>query len=79
MLWLSDKVQRLAVGMVLLGSVGMMLSMLICAADVAWGPISSAGPFGTLEITEAPCCAIVFDALAYTGEARPIRVDPART
>jgi preprotein translocase subunit Sss1 len=34
MRWLSDKVRRLAVGMVLLGSVGMMVSMLICVADV---------------------------------------------
>ena len=76
MRWLSDKVQRLAVGMVLLGSVGMMVSMLICVADVVGTNFLGWPVPGTLEITESTMVLIVFGALAYTQEKRGhIRVE----
>ena len=76
MRWLSAKVQRLAVGMVLLGSVGMMVSMLICVADVVGTNFFGWPVPGTLEITESTMVLIVFGALAYTQEKRGhIRVE----
>ena len=66
MRWLSEKVQRLAVGMVLLGSVGMMVSMFICVADVTGTNFFGWPVPGTLEITESTMVLIVFGALAYT-------------
>jgi TRAP-type mannitol/chloroaromatic compound transport system permease small subunit len=76
MRWLSDKVQRLAVGMVLLGSVGMMVSMLICVADVVGTNFFGWPVPGTLEITESTMVLIVFGALAYTQQKRGhIRVE----
>jgi TRAP-type mannitol/chloroaromatic compound transport system permease small subunit len=76
MRWLSDNVQRLAVGMVLLGSVGMMISMLICVADVVGTNFFGWPVPGTLEITESTMVLIVFGALAYTQEKRGhIRVE----
>ena len=71
-----DKVQRLAVGMVLLGSIGLMLSMLICVADVIGTNFFDWPVPGTLEITESTMVLIVFGALAYTQERRGhIRVE----
>ena len=76
MRWLSGKVQRLAVGMVLLGSGGMMVSMLICVADVVGTNFFGWPVPGTLEITESTMVLIVFGALAYTQEKRGhIRVE----
>lgn len=76
MQWLSEKVRRLAVGMVLLGSVGMMVSMLICVADVTGTNFFGWPVPGTLEITESTMVLIVFGALAYTQERRGhIRVE----
>jgi len=76
MRWVSEKVQRLAVGMVLLGSVGMMISMFICVADVLGTNFLGWPVPGTLEITESTMVLIVFGALAYTQEKRGhIRVD----
>jgi TRAP-type mannitol/chloroaromatic compound transport system permease small subunit len=76
MSWLRRWVQRLAVGMVLLGSVGMMLSMLICVADVIGTNFFGWPVPGTLEITESTMVLIVFGALAYTQEKRGhIRVE----
>ena len=76
MRWLSGKVQRLAVAMVLLGSVGMMVSMLICVADVVGTNFLGWPVPGTLEITESTMVLIVFGALAYTQEKRGhIRVE----
>jgi len=76
MRWVSEKVQRLAVGMVLLGSVWMMVSMLICVADVMGTNFIGWPVPGTLEITESTMVLIVFGALAYTQEKRGhIRVD----
>jgi TRAP-type mannitol/chloroaromatic compound transport system permease small subunit len=69
-------VQRLAFGLVLLGSVGMMLSMLICVADVIGTNFFDWPVPGTLEITESTMVLIVFGALAYTQEKRGhIRVE----
>jgi TRAP-type mannitol/chloroaromatic compound transport system permease small subunit len=76
MRWLDEKLQRLAVGMILLGSVGMMLSMLICVADVTGTNFFGYPVNGTLEITESTMVLIVFGALAYTQEKRGhIRVE----
>ena len=76
MQWLSDKVRRLAVGMILLGSVGLMVSMLICVADVIGTNFLRWPVDGTLEITESTMVLIVFGALAYTQERRGhIRVE----
>jgi TRAP-type mannitol/chloroaromatic compound transport system permease small subunit len=76
MQWFRDKVRRLAVGMVLLGSVGLMLSMLICVADVIGTNFFAWPVDGTLEITESTMVLIVFGALAYTQERRGhIRVE----
>ena len=76
MSWLRTWLQRLAVGMVLLGSVGMMLSMLICVADVIGTNFFDWPVPGTLEITESTMVLIVFGALAYCQEKRGhIRVE----
>jgi TRAP-type mannitol/chloroaromatic compound transport system permease small subunit len=73
---IRDKVQRLAVGMVLLGSIGLMLSMFICVADVIGTNFFDWPVPGTLEITESTMVLIVFGALAYTQEKRGhIRVE----
>ena len=76
MIRLRGMVQRLAIGLVLLGSVGMMLSMLICVADVTGTNFFGWPVPGTLEITESTMVLIVFGALAYTQEKRGhIRVE----
>jgi len=76
MQWLGMKVQRLAVGMILLGSVGMMVSMLICVADVTGTNFLQWPVPGTLEITESTMVLIVFGALAFTQAKRGhIRVE----
>lgn len=76
MRWLSERLRRLAVGMVLLGSVGMMVSMIICVADVAGTNFFGRPVPGTLEITESTMVLIVFGALAYTQAQRGhIRVE----
>lgn len=69
-------VRRLAIGLVLLGSIGMMLSMLICFADVIGTNFVDWPVPGTLEITESTMVLIVFGALAFTQERRGhIRVE----
>ena len=69
-------VRRLAIGLVLLGSVGMMLSMVICFADVVGTNFFDWPVPGTLEITESTMVLIVFGALAFTQEKRGhIRVE----
>ena len=76
MRWSAEIVRRLAVGLVLLGSVGMMLSMLICFADVVGTNFLDWPVPGTLEITESTMVLIVFGALAFTQEKRGhIRVE----
>lgn len=76
MQWLSANLKRLAVGLVLLGSVGMMGSMIICVADVVGTNFFDWPVPGTLEITESTMVLIVFGALAYTQQRRGhIRVE----
>jgi len=76
MQWFRDKVQRLAVVMVLLGSVGLMVSMSICVADVIGINFFDWPVPGALELTESTMVLIVFGALAYTQEKRGhIRVE----
>src|SRR5919197_5655301 len=76
MQWFAAQVRRLAVGMVLLGSVGMMVSMAICVADVIGTDVLDWPVPGTLEFTESTMVLIVFGALAFTQEKRGhIRVE----
>src|SRR5919197_3379364 len=76
MQWFAAQVRRLAVGMVLLGSVGMMVSMAICVADVIGTDVLDWPVPGTLELTESTMVLIVFGALAFTQEKRGhIRVE----
>lgn len=73
---LDVNVRRLAVGMVLLGSVGMMASMVICVADVIGTNFFDWPVPGALEITESTMVLIVFGALAFAQEKRGhIRVE----
>ena len=76
MQWLSANVRRLAVFMVLLGSLGMLASMAICVADVIGTNVFDWPVPGTLEFTESTMVLIVFGALAFTQEKRGhIRVE----
>ena len=72
----SATLSRLAFGLVLLGSVGMIVSMLLGVADVVGTKFLDWPVPGTLEITESTMVLIVFGALAYTQERRGhIRVE----
>ena len=76
MQWLSANVRRLAVFMVLLGSLGMLASMAICVADVIGTDFFDWPVPGALEFTESTMVLIVFGALAFTQEKRGhIRVE----
>lgn len=76
MQWLSANVQRLAVFMILLGSLGMIASMFIGVADVIGTKFFDYPVPGTLEFTESTMVLIVFGALAYTQSRRGhIRVE----
>ena len=73
---LSKTVQHLAVGLLLLGSIGMIASMFLGVADVVGTKFLGKPVDGTLEITESTMVLIVFGALAYTQERRGhIRVE----
>jgi len=73
---LSAWVQRLALGLLLLGTVGMMTSMFLGVADVLGTDLFGMPVPGTLEITESTMVLIVFGALAYTQSRRGhIRVE----
>ena len=70
--WLS----RVALGLLLLGTVGMIASMLIGVADVVGTKFLDRPVLGTLEFTESTMVLIVFGALAYAQERRAhIRVE----
>ena len=76
MRWLRANVRRLAIVMVLLGSVGMLASMAICVADVIGTNFFDWPVPGTLEFTESTMVLIVFGALAFTQDKRGhIRVE----
>jgi TRAP-type C4-dicarboxylate transport system permease small subunit len=73
---LSAILSRLALGLLLLGSVGMIVSMLLGVADVVGTSFLGTPVPGTLEVTESTMVLIVFGALAYAQERRGhIRVE----
>ena len=72
----SATLSRLALGLLLLGTVGMIVSMLLGVADVVGTKFLDWPVPGTLEVTESTMVLIVFGALAYTQERRGhIRVE----
>ncbi|MDA0983748.1 MAG: TRAP transporter small permease [Proteobacteria bacterium] len=72
----SKVFSRLALGMLLLGAMGMIVSMFLGVADVVGTKFLGMPVHGTLEITESTMVLIVFGALAYTQERRGhIRVE----
>jgi TRAP-type C4-dicarboxylate transport system permease small subunit len=72
----SATLSRLALGLLLLGTVGMIASMLLGVADVVGTKFLDYPVPGTLEFTESTMVLIVFGALAYTQERRGhIRVE----
>ena len=76
MQWLSTLLSRLAVGLLLLGAVGMIASMFLGTADVVGTKFLAWPVPGALEVTESTMVLIVFGALAYTQERRGhIRVE----
>jgi TRAP-type C4-dicarboxylate transport system permease small subunit len=73
---LSATLSRLALGLLLLGTVGMIVSMVLGVADVVGTKFLGYPVPGTLEFTESTMVLIVFGALAYTQERRGhIRVE----
>lgn len=69
-------VRRLAIALLLLGAVGMIVSMLLGVADVVGTKFLGMPVPGTLEVTESTMVLIVFGALAYTQALRGhIRVE----
>jgi TRAP-type C4-dicarboxylate transport system permease small subunit len=73
---LSGVLSRLALGLLLLGTVGMIASMLIGVADVVGTKFFDWPVPGTLEFTESTMVLVVFGALAYAQERRAhIRVE----
>jgi len=76
MRWASAWLSRLALGLLLLGTFGMISSMLVGVADVVGTEFFGAPVLGTLEFTESTMVLIVFGALAYAQERRAhIRVE----
>jgi TRAP-type C4-dicarboxylate transport system permease small subunit len=72
----SAPLSRLALGLLLLGTVGMIVSMLLGVADVVGTKFFDWPVPGTLEVTESTMVLIVFGALAFTQERRGhIRVE----
>jgi len=66
----------MALGLLLLGAVGMIVSMLLGFADVIGTKFFGWPVPGTLEVTESTMVLIVFGALAYTQSTRShIRVE----
>lgn len=72
----SKLLEKVAVGMLLLGSIGMMGSMFLATADVVGTKFFSWPVPGALEITESTMVLIVFGALAFAQMRRAhIRVE----
>jgi TRAP-type mannitol/chloroaromatic compound transport system permease small subunit len=72
----SVTLSRLALGLLLLGTLGMLASMLVGVADVVGTKFFDWPVPGTLEFTESTMVLIVFGALAYAQERRGhIRVE----
>ena len=73
---LSAWIEKPALGLLLMGALGMIVSMLLGAADVVGTKFFGWPVPGTLEITESTMVLIVFGALAYTQRMRGhIRVE----
>jgi TRAP-type C4-dicarboxylate transport system permease small subunit len=73
---LSAVLSRVALGLLLLGTVGMIASMLIGVADVIGTKFFDWPVPGTLEFTESTMVLVVFGALAYAQDRRAhIRVE----
>ncbi len=69
-------VRQLALGLLLLGAIGMIVSMLLGFADVVGTHFFGWPVPGALEVTESTMVLIVFGALAYTQTQRGhIRVE----
>ena len=67
---------RLALWLLLLGTVGMISAMLVGVADVVGTEFLGRPVLGTLEFTESTMVLVVFGALAYAQERRAhIRVE----
>jgi TRAP-type C4-dicarboxylate transport system permease small subunit len=67
---------RLALWLLLLGTVGMVAAMLVGVADVVGTEFLGRPVLGTLEFTESTMVLVVFGALAYAQERRAhIRVE----
>jgi TRAP-type mannitol/chloroaromatic compound transport system permease small subunit len=67
---------RLALWLLLLGTVGMVAAMLVGVADVVGTEFFGRPVLGTLEFTESTMVLVVFGALAYAQERRAhIRVE----
>src|SRR6476619_2177804 len=76
MRWSAQILRRLAIGLVLLGSVGRMVSMLICDTHVVGTNFFVCPVPGAPETTESTMVLIVFGALAFTQQKRGhIRVE----
>jgi TRAP-type mannitol/chloroaromatic compound transport system permease small subunit len=70
--WLT----RLALWLLLLGTVGMIAAMLVGVADVVGTEFLGRPVLGTLEFTESTMVLVVFGALAYAQQRRAhIRVE----
>ena len=73
---LGAVLSRVALGLLLLGTVGMIASMLIGVADVVGTEFFDWPVPGTLEFTESTMVLVVFGALAYAqGRRAHIRVE----
>jgi TRAP-type mannitol/chloroaromatic compound transport system permease small subunit len=73
---LSAALSGLALGLLLLGTVGMLASMMLGVADVVGTKFLDYPVPGTLEFTESTMVLIVFGALAYAQQRRAhIRVE----
>ncbi len=73
---LSAWIEKPALGLLLMGALGMIVSMLLGAADVVGTKFFGWPVPGTLEVTESTMVLIVFGALAYTQRMRGhIRVE----
>ncbi len=73
---LSAWMEKLALGLLLMGALGMITSMLLGFADVVGTKFFGWPVPGTLEVTESTMVLIVFGALAYTQRLRGhIRVE----
>jgi TRAP-type mannitol/chloroaromatic compound transport system permease small subunit len=73
---LGATLSRLSLRLLLLGTVGMLTSMMLGVADVVGTKFFDWPVPGTLEFTESTMVLIVFGALAYTQERRGhIRVE----